>query len=134
MKVVGRSSFDVYDVAYYYFNPQCNRCLAKLTNGEITDYSPSFIDLVWNEYEILDKKDVINKVTLNEIYAKFGRVVQIIDNNKLKFQENKGSLEINKQEAFDQVIRKLIDVQNSADSVVLTTVNNILKEYSVSNI
>ncbi len=82
VKVVGESSFKVYEVAYYYFNPQCNRCLAKLTNGDIIDHSPSFVDFVWNEYEILDKDNFIPKVTMEEVHAKFGRIVEIVDKNK----------------------------------------------------
>lgn len=80
IKIVGSSSYKTYDVSYYYFNPQCNRCFAKLTNGNITDYTPSLVDFYWNEYEIIDetKENNILKVTMEDVYAKFGRIVEIV--------------------------------------------------------
>ena len=87
VSIVGTSSGPSYEVEYYYFNPQCNRCFAKLTNGCYIDHSPSLIDLMWNEYETitkeqykiykLEKEEEPLEVTMEDVYIKFGRKVTI---------------------------------------------------------
>ncbi|EPB8173187.1 hypothetical protein ACRTAL_002363 [Clostridium perfringens] len=87
VSIVGYSSGENYEVEYYYFNSQCNRCFAKLTNGCYIDYSPSLIDLMWNTYEVISKeeykiykleqKEEPLEVTMEDIYIKFGRKVTI---------------------------------------------------------
>jgi hypothetical protein len=93
VRIVGYSSSKTYEVAYIYFNPQCNRCFAKLTNGTSTDYSPSLTDFIFFDYEVVTKEDIAREVlmnreplevTMDEVHAKFGRPVTIVDNKEEK--------------------------------------------------
>lgn len=87
IRISGYGSSKTYEVAYMYFNPQCNRCFAKLTNGTSTDFSPCLTDFIYYEYEIITKDDIKREtlmnqkpleVTMDEVHAKFGRLVRII--------------------------------------------------------
>jgi hypothetical protein len=76
--VVGLGSYKLYQVDYIYFNPQCNRCLVKLTDGNVTDYPLNLTTFLYNEFEIVPKNKPKRQVTLSEVYAMFGGEVEIV--------------------------------------------------------
>jgi hypothetical protein len=78
VNVVGSSSYKTYEIQYIYFNSQCNMCLAKLANGDTTDYPLNLTRFLYDEFEIVEDKDLVRKVTLDEVYAKFGYKVEIV--------------------------------------------------------
>lgn len=82
IRVVGEASYKVYEIDYIYFNPQCNRTLAKCKCGYITDYPMNLARFIYDEFEILTKEKVSSepvKITMEEVIAKFGYPVEIID-------------------------------------------------------
>ena len=88
LKIVGSSSFKTYEIEYIYFNPQCNRTLAKCTNGYVIDYGLNLTKFFYEEFEIITKEQIekeklenkpVKKVTMEEVYAKFGYPVEIIE-------------------------------------------------------
>lgn len=95
IKLVGTGSGDVFKVKYYFFNPQCNRCFAKLENGKVIDHSPDLIDFIYNNYKIVDKDyfDEIQEVTMEDVYRKFGRYVKIVDKPKVPKKTDMRELE-----------------------------------------